>query len=76
MHNGKEKMEQSVAGRAQKKKMRSEWTLSGKGAVLRALDDPALAGITILAMTANDLDEDRKEALEYGMDGFFTLMFL
>ena len=73
MHNGKEKMEQSVAGRAQKKKMRSEWTLSGKGAVLRALDDPALAGI---AMTANALDEDRKEALEYGMDGFFTLMFL
>ena len=50
--------------------------LSGKGAVLRALDDPALAGITILAMTANALDEDRKEALEYGMDGFFTLMFL
>ena len=39
--------------------------LSGKGAVLRALDDPALAGITILAMTANALDEDRKEALEY-----------
>ena len=76
MHNGKEKMEQSVAGRAQKKKMRSEWTLSGKGAVLRALDDPSLAGITILAMTANALDEDRKEALEYGMDGFFTLMFL
>lgn len=76
MHNGKEKMEQSVAGRAQKKKMRSEWTLSGKGAVLRVLDDPALAGITILAMTANALDEDRKEALEYGMDGFFTLMFL
>lgn len=76
MHNGKEKMEQSVAGRAQKKKMRSEWTLSGKGAGLRALDDPALAGITILAMTANALDEDRKEALEYGMDGFFTLMFL
>ncbi len=43
---------------------------------IRALDDPALAGITILAMTANALDEDRKEALEYGMDGFFTLMFL
>ena len=76
MHNGKEKMEQSVAGRELKKKMRSEWTLSGKGAVLRALDDPALAGITILDMTANALDEDRKEALEYGMDGFFTLMFL
>ena len=72
MHNGKEKMEQSVAGRAQKKKMRSEWTLSGKGAVLRALDDPALAEITILAMTANAFEEDKKKALECGMDGFLS----
>ena len=39
---------------------------------IRALDDPALAGITILAMTANAFDEDRKQALECGMDGFLS----
>ena len=39
---------------------------------IRALDDPALSGITILAMTANAFDEDRKKALECGMDGFLT----
>ena len=39
---------------------------------IRALDDPNLAGITILAMTANAFDEDRKEALECGMDGFLS----
>ena len=39
---------------------------------IRALDDPALSGITILAMTANAFDEDRKKALEYGMDGFLS----
>ena len=39
---------------------------------IRALDDPAQAGITILAMTANAFDEDRKEALECGMDGFLS----
>ena len=39
---------------------------------IRALDDPALAGITILAMIANAFDEDRKKALEYGMDGFLS----
>ena len=39
---------------------------------IRALDNPALAGITILAMTANAFDEDRKKALEYGMDGFLS----
>ncbi len=37
-----------------------------------ALDDPVLAGITILAMTANAFDEDRKKALECGMDGFLS----
>ena len=39
---------------------------------IRAQDDPALAGITILAMTANAFDEDRKKALECGMDGFLS----
>ena len=39
---------------------------------IRALDNPALAGITILAMTANAFDEDKKEALECGMDGFLS----
>ena len=39
---------------------------------IRALKDPALAGITILAMTANAFDEDRKKALECGMDGFLS----
>ena len=39
---------------------------------IRALDDPALSGITILAMTANAFDEDRKKALECGMDGFLS----
>ena len=39
---------------------------------IRALDDPALAGITILAMTANAFDEDRKKALKCGMDGFLS----
>ena len=39
---------------------------------IRALNNPALAGITIFAMTANAFDEDRKKALECGMDGFLT----
>ena len=39
---------------------------------IRALDDQTLAGITILAMTANAFDEDKKKALECGMDGFLS----
>jgi len=39
---------------------------------IRAMNDPVLAGITIIAMTANAFDEDRRKALECGMDGFLT----
>ena len=39
---------------------------------IRSLDNPELAGITILAMTANAFDEDRKKALEAGMNGFLS----
>ena len=39
---------------------------------IRALDNPGLAGITILAMTANAFDEDRKEAMKCGMNGFLS----
>ena len=39
---------------------------------IRALEDPALAGIPILAMTANAFDEDRRRAMESGMTGFLS----
>lgn len=39
---------------------------------IRALPNKALANIPIVAMTANALDEDRKQAFEAGMDEYLT----
>ena len=39
---------------------------------IRALANPALARIPILAMTANAFDEDRRAAAACGMDGFLS----
>ena len=39
---------------------------------IRGLEDPNLANIPILAMTANVFEEDRKAAMENGMNGFLS----
>ena len=39
---------------------------------IRAMKDPAKAGITILAMTANAFEEDRQAAITAGMNDFLT----
>ena len=39
---------------------------------IRSLDHPDAKSVIILAMTANAFDEDRKKALESGMDGFLS----
>ena len=39
---------------------------------IRALGDPARAKLPIIAMTANAFDEDRRNALESGMNGFLS----
>lgn len=39
---------------------------------IRRLKNPALSGITIVAMTANAFQEDEQAALDCGMNGFIT----
>ncbi len=39
---------------------------------IRSIDNPMLAGIPIIAMTANNYQEDKKEALDAGMNDFVT----
>lgn len=39
---------------------------------IRMLDNTELSSIPIVAMTANAFDEDRKTAIECGMNGFIS----
>ncbi len=42
---------------------------------IRSMEDPALSGITILAMTANAFESDVQKALDAGMDGHIPKPF-
>ena len=39
---------------------------------IRALEDPALAGVPIVALSANAFDEDKQNALQAGMNGHIS----
>ena len=39
---------------------------------IRALDDPAIANVPIIAMTANAFDEDMHSAMKPGMNGYLS----
>ena len=39
---------------------------------IRALNDPAIANVPIIAMTANAFDEDMHSAMKYGMNGYLS----
>ena len=39
---------------------------------IRALDDPAIANVPIIAMTANAFDEDMHAAMKSGMNGYLS----
>ena len=39
---------------------------------IRALDDPAIANVPIIAMTANAFDEDMRSAMKSGMNGYLS----
>ena len=42
---------------------------------IRSLEDSDLANIPIIALSANAFEEDRKHALDAGMDGFIMKPF-
>ena len=39
---------------------------------IRALNDPAIANVLIIAMTANAFDEDMRSAMKSGMNGYLS----